>query len=35
MVTNNLKLLYSNDDVPEMKNKEVEKIQFLRYDVTK
>ena len=35
MVTNTMILLYTNDDVPYMKNKEVEKIQFLCYDVTK
>jgi hypothetical protein len=35
IVPNTLILLYANDNVPYMKNKEVEKIQFLRYDVTK
>jgi hypothetical protein len=35
MVTNTLVLLYTKDDVTETNNKEVEKIQFLRYDVTK
>jgi hypothetical protein len=35
VVTNTLIVLNTNDDVPETKNKEVEKIQFLRYDVTK
>jgi hypothetical protein len=34
MVTNTLKLLYANDEGPWMKNKEVAKFKFLRYDVT-
>jgi hypothetical protein len=35
MIINTLILLYAEDDVPLRKNKEVEKIQFLRYEVTK
>jgi hypothetical protein len=35
MVTNTLIVSYTNDDVLKTKNKEVEKNQFLCYDVTK